>query len=318
MEPGALLIAAAAVIGVIILILNRRRKALQAELGIEPPAGRRSRRPAPIPASAIEISDPRPVVADFEVVGTAARVTFDVPFPEDGDEVLSDLLVGEAIEVVRERRHSLPLASLTEVVAMAGRGSQVVVGTAKLDTPGQLPPKVESVSLLNLSTFARDPLQESFELDAADIHPGTLAHERKDELGPLMDEIRLPKAVDTGLRAQGIDPLTSSAGELVTGLLRLFGYQVNAAGLSGWLAAKGGERTYIVEDRYRPGDHPEIDEHAIRRFMVEFASSGAERGLLVSEKYGPFEIYTLEKREPRVRFITRERIQKLIDSLALS
>jgi hypothetical protein len=104
----------------------------------------------------------------------------------------------------------------------------------------------------------------------------------------------------------------------VVGVLKLFGYQVNAAGLSGWIANKGGDRTFIVEDRYKPGDHPELDEASIRRFMVEFGTSGANRGLLVSEKYGPFEIYGLEKREPRVRFITRERIQKLIDSLAIS
>ncbi len=317
MEPGALLIVAAAVIGVIILILNRRRKALEAELGIERPERRRSRPVAPPPAT-LEFTEPRPMVVDFEVADTTARVTFDVPFPAGGDEVLSDLLVGEAIEVVRERRHSLPLASLTDVVALAGRGERVEVGRAKLDTPGQLPPKLETVSLLNLSTFARDPLQESFDTEVIEIHPGTEGHVRKDELGPLMDEVRLPRAVDTGLRAQGIDPLTVSAGELVTGLLRLFGYQVTAAGLSGWLATKAGERTYIVEDRYKPGDHPEIEEHAIRTFMVEFASSGAERGLLVSEKYGPFEIYALERREPRVRFVTRERIQKLIDSLALS
>ncbi len=128
----------------------------------------------------------------------------------------------------------------------------------------------------------------------------------------------MPRAITTGLRAQGTDPEKVSPGELVVGLLRLFGYQVTAAGLSAWVASKAGERTYIVEDRYKPGDHPELDESVIRRFMVEFSTAGTDRGMLVTDKYGPFEIYTLERREPRVRFVTRDRLQKMVDSLALS
>jgi hypothetical protein len=314
-----LLFLAVVVIGVVIFVLNRRRQALEAELGIERPTKRQKRPSVPAPQAAVEFSDPRPVVADFHVEGNAARVTFDVPIPTGGDEVLSDLLLGEAIEVVRERRHALPLGNLTEVIAFAGRGDIVEVGRAKLDTPGQLPPKVERSGFLNLAVFARDPLQESFSpTDGDDFHPGTQATERRDELAPLMSELRLPKAVDTGLRTQGIDPDRASAGELVTGVLRLFGYQITPTGIGGWFADKAGERTYIVEDRYQPGNHPELEDHVIRRFMVEFGSSGAERGLLVSEKYAPFEVYGLEKREPRVRFITRERLQKLIDALALS
>ena len=73
-----------------------------------------------------------------------------------------------------------------------------------------------------------------------------------------------------------------------------------------------------MEDRYRPGDHPELDESSIRRFMVEFGSAGADRGMLISDKYGPFEMYDLERREPRVRFVTRDRLQKMVDSLSLS
>jgi hypothetical protein len=318
MTPGQAFLIAAVVILVLAVVLNRRRQSLRAELGIEPREKKR-RMPSPTPQASIEIDHARPVVADFKVEGTAAHVRFDVPYPPDGDEVLADLLLGEAIEVVRERRHLLPLGNLTEVVALAGRGEFVEVGRTRLDTPGQLPPKVDRMGILNLSILGRDPLQQSFsDATTSELAPGTLAHERKDELGPLMNELRLPKAIDTGLRAQGIDPASASAGELVVGVLKLFGYQVNAAGLSGWIANKGGDRTFIVEDRYKPGDHPELDEASIRRFMVEFGTSGANRGLLVSEKYGPFEIYGLERREPRVRFITRERIQKLIDSLAIS
>jgi hypothetical protein len=316
--PGQAFIIAAVVIIVLAVILNRRRQALRAELGIEAPERKRKAIPA-APQVSIEIDHPRPVVADFQIDGATALVRFDVPYPPGGDEVLGELLMGEAIEVVRERRHQLPMPSLTQVVALAGRGETIEVGRTRLDTPGQLPPKLDRMSILNLSALGRDPLQQSFSDEAApEVVPGTMGRERRDELRPLIEELRLPKAIDTGLRAQGVDPASASAGELVTGVLKLFGYQVSPAGMSGWVANKGGERTYIVEDRYKPGDHPELDDSVIRRFMVEFTTTGASRGLLVSEKYGPFDVYTLERREPRVRFITRERIQKLIDSMAIS
>lgn len=319
MPAGQALIIAAVVLIIVAIVLNRRRQSLSEELGIELPEKKRRRSVGPVPAATMEIDHARPVVADFRVEGDTALVRFDVPYPPEGDEVLADILMGEAIEVVRERRHQLPLSNLTEVVTLAGRAETIEVGRNRLETPGQLPPKLDRIGILNLSTFGRDPLQQSFsEHDATDIAPGTLGRERRDELRPLTEELRLPKAIDTGLRAQGVDPATASAGDIVVGVLKLFGYEVRPAGLSGWLASKAGETTYIVEDRYKPGDHPELDESVIRRFMVEFSTTGAGRGLLVSEKYGPFDVYALERREPRVRFITRERIQKLIDSMAIS
>ena len=321
MPTGIALLLLAVILIAVSVYLSRRRKALQAELGIELPAGRRSKTPVATQPKA-DITHFRPAVAEFGVEGHNARVRFDVPLPEGDDEILSELLVAEAIEVVREKRHSLPLAGITHVVALAGQGGEVrEVGRAKLDQPGVLPPRAEGVNILNLSILANDPLAHSFsEADGepAGVRPGVADTARSDELRPLSSELRLPKAIHTGLRAQGIDPANVSPGELVTGLLRLFGYQMTAAGLHSWVAAKGGERTYIVEDAYKPGDHPELDEGVIRRFMVEFASSGTDRGMLVTDKYGPFEIYTLERREPRVRFVTRDRLQKMVDSLALS
>ncbi len=318
MPAGQAFIVAAVILIVVAVVLSRRRQALRAELGIEAPEKKRKAAPA-APQVAMEIDHARPVVADFQIDGGTAVVRFDVPYPTGGDEVLAELLMGEAIEVVRERRHHLPMPSLAQVVALAGRGETIEVGRTRLDTPGQLPPKLDRMSILNLSVLGRDPLQQSFSDEAApEIAPSTMGRERRDELKPLIDELRLPKAIDTGLRAQGVDPASASAGELVTGVLKLFGYQISPAGMSGWVANKGGERTYIVEDRYKPGDHPELDDSVIRRFMVEFSTTGASRGLLVSEKYGPFDVYMLERREPRVRFITRERIQKLIDSMAIS
>jgi hypothetical protein len=193
------------------------------------------------------------------------------------------------------------------------------VGSAKLDQPGTLPPRAEGVDILNLSSISDDPLLASFrERAEASVQPGVEAHERADELAPLSQEIRLPKAVATGLRAQGIDPDNLSPGDLVTGLLSLFGYQLSPAGMTAWMASKAGETTYLVEERHEPGEHPELEESAIRKFLIEFGSSGANRGMLVTDKYGPFEIYELERRNPKVRFVTRNRLQSMVDSLSLS
>ncbi|HEX2420658.1 MAG TPA: hypothetical protein VHL55_03580, partial [Acidimicrobiia bacterium] len=294
----AIFLAAAILIGTSIY-LRQRRKKLEAELGIQIPTRRSNRNlPPPVATTELNVDRPRPDVAEFHVDGTHAIVRFDVPLGDDEtDEILSDLLVREAIEVVREKRHSLPLSHITEVVAMAGRGDVRRVGSAKLDQPGTLPPRAEGVDILNLSALGDDPLLASFrEKSESSILPGVEAHERSDDLAPLSNEIRLPKAVATGLRAQGIDPGNLSPGDLVTGLLTLFGYQVNPAGLTAWMASKAGETTYLVEERHEPGEHPELEESAIRKFLIEFGSSGANRGMLVTDKYGPFEIYELERR----------------------
>lgn len=257
---------------------------------------------------------PRPKVAEMHVAGVEAQVTFDVPMPDHGDTVLSELLVHEAVEVVREKRHSLPIDHVTEVVALAGGR---VVGRRKLETPGTLPPRSTAPSILSLGTIAADPLERQFE-DHIESVPQTAVETRGDDLASVSDEVHLPKAIDTGLRAQGIDPGAMTAAELVTGMLSLVGYQVSPGPVEGtFLATKGGQRTFIVHDAYKAGGHPEVEEGTIRKFMFEFQGSGADRGLLVSEKYAPFGIYDWEKRQPKVRFVTRERLQRMIDSLAL-
>src|SRR5690554_5600476 len=83
----------------------------------------------------------RAPVSEFTVRGGAIHVTFDVPLPEERDEVLEELLLAEAVEVVREKRHTLPLGDLEEIVVHAGRGDRVRdVGRVTLPAKGELPP----------------------------------------------------------------------------------------------------------------------------------------------------------------------------------
>jgi hypothetical protein len=311
-DLGLTLIIIAVILFAVGLLLRRQRPD---RAGAEAPTRRRR---APVEPE-MDIVHPRPKVAEMHVVGDEARVTFDVPVPDQHDDVLAELLTHEAVEVVREKRHTLPMGDVNHVVALAGRGGEVrEMGRRTLETPGTLPPASPTTSILALGTIAADPLEHQFEEHIEHV-PQTSSPAPEDALRPIGQELLIPRAVDTGLRAQGIDPDRMTAAELVTGMLSLVGYHVVPGSAEGtWMATKGSARTYISEDRYEPGGYPEVDEETIRRFLVEFQTAGADRGLLVSEKYAPFGVYEKERREPRVRFVTRERLQKMVDSLALS
>lgn len=271
-----------------------------------------------VPGSvAVEPDRTGPVVADFHVTDGAARVHFDVPLPAgEVDRVLTDLLIREAVEVVREKRHTLPLGDVHRVVALGRRnGEWEAVGRVELDTPGTLPPPM----VPTLLPHAHRPGFDAFE-QIADIPgqaPGLADRPTGEHLAPLAPQVELPAAVDAGLRAQGLDPAASDAPDLALGVMRLAGYAVSERSPGTYDATRSGQRVFIRTVPHDPADHPELDDSAIDRFVVDFVSSGADRGLLITEKFCPFEIYDRERREPRMRFITRERFQAFIDALAV-
>lgn len=255
-------------------------------------------------------------VAKFHIVGNEARVTFDVSLDDEDDEILNELLVDEAIEVLREKKHQLPISDVQVVVVFAGRDKVRELARSKLPSPGVLPPP-PPVSLLHLGNVARDPF-------AADSSPApAAAYETKaavpaDELPSIGEELKIPKGLERGLRATGVDVKSANGSDIILGLLQLFGYNLDTSSGEGvYTATKGGEVTLVAVDPYQAGDHPEVDEGAIRAFTGRFSMSGANRGVFVSDKYAPYMIYDVERREPRIRFITRERLQEFIDSLAI-
>ncbi len=272
--------------------------------------------PPPLPEfAAVKI---KPPVADFHVRDDEARVYFQVPAPGEADPILNELMIEEAVEVVREKSHALPMSQVRQVAAFGtSANGPILFGRTNLVTPGQLPPRSEAPSILNLTAIAADPLATDFGAEV-EPPPGIEVHAKPDTLAPLDTELRLPKAVTVGLRAQGIDPATMTAGQLLVGMIRLVGYAVEPGPVSGtYLATRGGETTFIREDPYRPGGYPEVDSKTLDSFAFEYVASQAARGIFVSEKYGPFEIYDRERRDPRIRFITRERLQNLVDGLSL-
>lgn len=268
-------------------------------------------------ASAPKASDRlRPAVAEFHVTDGAARVHFDVPLGDDDDQVLAELLGREAVEVVREKRHQLPIGDVTAVVALGRRaGEWVSVSTIRLETPGSLPPPMVS-EMFPHARRTDDDLFERF-ADLPTQAPGVADRAKGEDLAPIASELRLPGSVSAGLRSQGIDPQSASAGDIVLGVMRVAGYQLTEVGPGTHTGSRGGQRAFVRVVDHDEGSHPELDEQAIRQFVVDFGSSGADRGLLITEKYSPFEVYERERRDGRVRFITRERIQGFVDALAV-
>ena len=272
------------------------------------------------PDAVVQADRPRPDVADFHVRGEVARVSFAVPLPPgEPDQALVDLLVGEAVEVVREKRHELPIDQVTTVVALGRRnGDDVEVGSVGLETPGELPPPMMPEHLVRASQVDYDPIGEFAQQIPASA-PELAATTPGETLGAIGGEIRLVGGLEAGLRAQGVDPATMTAGDLVVGVLRLSGHRLApGADDSTFTAEKAGVRTMIRVVDHEAGEYPELGEQAIDGFIFDFASSGAARGLLVTDKYSPFSVYERERRDQRVRFLSRERLQHFVDAAALS
>ncbi|HET7847283.1 MAG TPA: hypothetical protein VFL72_07290 [Acidimicrobiia bacterium] len=296
------------VLGVVVIILRRQRKRAAA-VDLEDTSWLRRAPVEPDPIAK------RLAVADFHIHGSEARVVFDVPLPEENDPILNDLLVDEAVEVVREKRHSLPIDEVTEIVVFAGRGDSREIGRTRLPAPGQLPSSIQP-DMLNLTHIARDPFARQFE-DELITQVETQVHVPADDLGPVGRELRIPMGLERGLRTRGVDPTTASGPELIIALLEMFGYEVNPQIDGTFIAIKDNMRTFIRAEPHLPGSYPELDEQVVRKFIVEFGTSGAGRGLLISDKLGPFMIHDVEATNPRIRFVTRQRIQRFIDSMAL-
>ena len=254
----------------------------------------------------------RPKVSEFHVVGDEARVTFDVPLPAEGaDQVLTGLLKYEAIEVLRAKARTLPIEQVVRVMVLAG---STPIGTVVLPSAGVLPPEMEPPVSLKLDA-ADDPLSHTL---PGHVDPSVAGTPGSDVLAPIAAEIRIPSAIDAALRASGVAVQSADAPELVRGLITLHRYQLEERDARTYLARKGGTTTLVRDIAHGAGDHPELDEADIRRFVADFVQSGADHGLLVTAKYAPYAIYEREKAEPRIQFISRERLQGFVDRMATS
>ncbi len=306
-----LVVAITALVGVIVWVF--RSASEDAQRAPQPPAQR-----------------PRPIAVDFHVRGEEAAVYFSAPLGAgDVDDVLRDLLLHESIEVYREKRgHGLPLEGVNRVVAYGRRGDDyVAVGSVDLPSDGELPQVVAPDLVPHTALAGYDPLAHLGEHEF-DIEPSVATPDAESELGPIAADIKLTRSTESGLRAQGVDPDDMSLEDLTLGLLAMSGYRLSVARagfqtddgskVDVYIADRAGDRTLLAILPHRSGEYPEVSERVINQFVVSVAEEGPRRAFLVTDKFGPYVMYEKERRDPRCRFITRERLQTFVDSFALT
>lgn len=256
---------------------------------------------------------------DFHVVDNEIKIDFDAPLPAEGaDDVLSELLSHHAVEIINDRiRRGQPLAGIPTAQITAKRlGESVTVATLDLGEPDEVIEIDMPVLLPRGSSTGYDPLARFG--DGEDANVLVLAENRApDDLAPIGTELHLTVGVAAGLRSMGTDPETMTVAELGRGLLDMAGYLVSARADGTYVASGKATSTFVSFVEHKAGDHPELSHQAVVRFLVAFARARTERGMLITDKYGPYEIYKKERSNPDCYFITRERLQGFVDSVAL-
>ncbi len=263
----------------------------------------------------------RPKLSDFHVGGTTATVSYDVPLPPgDVDRHLRDLLLHDAAQVMREKKAAgLPIDQVERVRVMGRRdGEYAEAGVLDLREPGVIPEVAAPDLIPHAAGGGYDPLtylgEQEFE-----IQPGVATARTEDALGPFTDEIELSGGVEAALRAGGVDPTHASLEDLTVALLTIGGYAVAPVpGQAGrYTARRDGSVTLVEVQPHQRGEHPELSEQAVNGFGITVAQANPTRALLITDKFGPYLIYEKERHNPKVRFITRERLQPFVDSFAL-
>lgn len=254
---------------------------------------------------------------DFHVVENEIVIDFAVPLPAGEDEVLTELLSHHAAEIIKDRKvRGQPLDGIPIARVRARRGVDVVqVAELELEEEGMA--DIELPDLLpTLDKAGYDPLAKLGLADEGEVL-ALAARPANDQLAALADEIRLTAGLAAGLRATGTNPDQMTMEEFGPCLLRLAGYEITDLGEGSYRAFGGGTTTYVQVIAHHPGEYPELEERPITSFLIAFAGSRADRGLLLTDKYGPYEIYRRERANPRCTFITRERLQAFVDAIAL-
>lgn len=256
---------------------------------------------------------------DFKVEGSTAHVFFDTQIPPEGaDDVLEALMGREAMRVFHEKADHLPVGEVKHVTAHGKKaGVDVAVTTVDVTAPAAMdhmdaPASDDVVRAADVQ--GDDPLAALHAMDfgrSGGYRGGT------DELPPLSKELTIPAKVIDAVAGPGGTVVGMSLQDFITGLLKASGYDVQVTGEGTGTARKGGTSTYVQFIDHKEGSHPELDEGAVDAFVMKFMSSGADRGMLFTPKFGPYAIYEKERRNDKVKYMTRERLQAFVDSVAM-
>jgi len=268
---------------------------------------------------------PMPLVTEFHVKGDTASAVFSVPLGEaEAGQHLVDLLCASAVEYVREKsREGMPLDEVAHIKVSAMRGdTPELIGTVDLPEIGVLP----EPDTRFLVEATHDPIASL----GAVVADRSVAKPSGDSSGlaPVAEFIELSGPTEAHLRGIGVDPETMSLDDLVVGLMRISSYDVHVgrsgfnigpehgrAGLYG--VTRQGKSTVLVTLMHDEGSYPELGEQALSEFAVGVAQTNPDQAILVTDKYGPYSMYEMEKRDNRLVFVTRERLQAFVDSFGI-
>lgn len=256
---------------------------------------------------------------EFHVVENEIVIDFAVPLPAGGaDEVLTELLSHHSLEIIRDRKErGQPLDNIPVARLSAQRlGEPVEIAVLDLGQPGEFLEKEIPDMLPRPLVAGYDPLARFGEKEDTKVIP--LRERRGDELAPIAQDVTLTAGLAAGLRSLGVDPEAMTATQLGVGLLRLSGYEVSERKDGTYLAIGHGTTTLVKIVDHQAGEYPELAEAAVTSFLIAFASARTERGLLLTDKYGPYMIYQKERANPDAMFIVRERLQDFIDAVAVA
>ena len=265
---------------------------------------------------------PMPPVDSFHVHGETASVVFDVPLGDsEAGAHLTELLAANAIEFVREKvEDGQPLEGVHRIAVSAKRGdSAEELTTVDLPEVGALP---EESPILARDPDAHDPIAAVAAV-VADASVSTPTG-RSDTLDPVADIVELSSPTEAHLRMMGVDPATMSLSDLGVGFLQASGYTVEAArsGFSMpslgadqvYAFSRGADRGYLAIVPHTAGEYPELDEKILSEFSIAVAQANPTRAILMSDKFSPYAMYERERRDKRLVFVTRERLQSFVDS----
>ena len=269
---------------------------------------------------------PMPQISDFHVKGQTASVVFAVPLGDDeAGEHLTDLLAANAVEYVRQKvEDGLPLDGVRTIAVSAMRGDVPErLTTVELPEVGELP---DEAPILRRDPSMHDPIA-AVQAVAADASVATPSG-RGDTLESIPELVVLSGPTAAHLRTMAVDTSTMSLADLVVGLFRISGYTVEA-GRRGFSMSsvqagdiysltRGAESSVMVLLSHVDGEYPELEDHVLAEFAVAVAQANPQRALLVTDKFSPYAMYERERRDKRLVFVTRERLQAFVDSFGLS
>lgn len=280
----------------------------------------RSRGGAAWPAAGKATAEPAMREVDFKVEGRTAHVYFDTHIPAGGaDSVLRNIMSREAMRVFHSKSGHLPLQEVRHVVVHGHQGDDSVE-VVRVDV--KRPPSPDHLDEPDVPPLASEVPSHGEDL-LGTVHAmdfgrgGGYRGGSGDDLPPLSKELKIPAKIIEAVAGAGGSIAGMSLREFISGVLRLSGYEVEVADDGTGTARKGGVTTFVQFVDHAPGAYPELSESAVDGFVRKFMAHHADRGMLFTPKYSPYAIYERERRNDRIRFITRERLQGFVDSVAM-